>query len=881
MTRIAAMFRKALEFPSQRPVVTLLITGGLVVLALFGVLRIHADSSLETMFAKNDPAADSLVRVLNQFGAVEELLVLVTVPDGPSIPAGPQPGQLTEFAKRFESAIKSSPDAPQLVSAVMYRADEDTQRFFRDVLVPAGMFYLDNASLEEARQRLTREGMARQMSRNEALLSQPGPAAAAAAKLVKFDPLRLNEFLKSRFAGIASSFGSFDSAGGESPALISPDGRALLIRVIGKRPPSDLEFCKRLVAAAEKAGTSANIDHLNVSLGGAYAIATTSERALRADSTSSVLSAFASLIVLFALVFRRPIRLVFLAIFPLALGSLLGFGAYALIDRSMTILSAVVGAMMVGMGIDYSIHFLTHYEKLRAAGRSPREAAAETSRSLFGVLFAAWITSVMGFAVVGFSAVPALGTFALLGSLGLAGVYLTSLTVVPALLVLTDKGGASANRARLRFSVEPLLAWITRHARTCITCSLLVFVASLCIGLGMPGPILPLEPDLSVMHPRPNAALQTQVEIAKRFGSVPDAMMIHMKADSPEHLVSLAHRVDEHLRQPAPRAAGIVGTIGLATFLPDPQVAEQRIKSIDQVNPDRVVADFESVVADSAFEPSQFAGYTTFLRSLLQHRTAPTLVDLLRYPALARTMLPSKALNPGANLPTEAVTLVSLRGSIDERDRRAAVVESVRTALADVPGATLTGMAVLGHDVEARVQRDVLKLLGISVALVLVYVLVHFRSIRDGILSLSTAIFGMVVLLAVMRLAHVKVNMINLIALPLLIGMTVDYGIFLVSLARLGRESGNSPEHVRQHVASSAQAVVVCAGATLIGFGSLIWVSLPAIRSLGIVVAVGMMAALFSAFFLLAPILLMNSSQQKSSRVDGEVDAAANSQQRS
>jgi predicted RND superfamily exporter protein len=414
-------------------------------------------------------------------------------------------------------------------------------------------------------------------------------------------------------------------------------------------------------------------------------------------------------------------------------------------------------------------------------------------------------------------------------------------------------------RARLRFSVEPLLAWVMRHARTCIVVSLVFFFVALGIGLLLPGQVLPLEPDLSVMHPRPNPALETQAEIAKRFGSVPGSLVVHLRASAPEELISLAHDVDRRLQQPGPRDVGVVGTIGLATVRPDPAIVQKRLSEIAPNEADRVVADFRAALADSDFDPDRYDGYAEFLRTVLSNRQAPTLRDLLKYRRLAQVMLPSPALQPGATLPTEAITLISLSHPIDERDSRAAAVNATREALAGLPGATLTGLPVLGHDAEAGVQRQVAPLLFMSLAMVLGYVIVHFRSPRDAALSLTTAVFGMVVLLAVMRLSGTRLNMINLIALPLLIGMTVDYGIFLVSLARLGRahDAEATPESLLVHIASAGQAVLVCAGATLLGFGSLAWISVPAVRSLGIVVVIGMIAALFSAFFLLAPVLLL------------------------
>jgi predicted exporter len=386
----------------------------------------------------------------------------------------------------------------------------------------------------------------------------------------------------------------------------------------------------------------------------------------------------------------------------------------------------------------------------------------------------------------------------------------------------------------------------------CVACSLVIFAASLGVGLLLPGPIMALESDLTVMHPRPNPALETQAKIAGRFGSAPGSMLVYLRADSPESLVALAHDVDRRLRGAGPREAGIAGTVGLATLLPEPAAVERRLAEISPDEADRAAADFRAALADSAFDAARYDGYADFLRQLLTRRDAPTVADLLGYRRLAQPLLPSSALEPGAPVPTEALTLVSLSSAVDERSRRMAAVEAARAALADLPGATLAGMSVLGHDAERAVERAVPKLFGVSLAVVLAYVLLHFRSLRDGLLSLTTAAFGMVVLLAVMRLSGVRLNMINLIALPLLIGMTVDYGIFLVSLARLGRQHAT----LREHVASSAQAVLVCAGATLLGFGSLAFTSVPAVRSLGVVVVIGMIAALAGALFLLAPILM-------------------------
>jgi predicted RND superfamily exporter protein len=270
------------------------------------------------------------------------------------------------------------------------------------------------------------------------------------------------------------------------------------------------------------------------------------------------------------------------------------------------------------------------------------------------------------------------------------------------------------------------------------------------------------------------------------------------------------------------------------------------------------LADFSAVVAASRFNPKAYAPYAEFLRTALSPRDVPTVATLLPYRQLARGVLPSAAFEPGGAPPppAEAITLMFLDRPAESRAERDAAIAAARAALADLPGATLTGLTVIGHDTEDAVRRDLPKLFGIAAALVVGYLLLHFRSLRDTLLSAAPTAFSLLCLLAVMRLAGQKLNMINLVALPLLIGIDVDYGIFLVSLARAARRDGGAAEPLVARIAAAANAVLLCAGTTVLGFGSLVTTSVPAIRSLGFVVGVGVLACLAGTLFLLAPALL-------------------------
>jgi predicted RND superfamily exporter protein len=201
----------------------------------------------------------------------------------------------------------------------------------------------------------------------------------------------------------------------------------------------------------------------------------------------------------------------------------------------------------------------------------------------------------------------------------------------------------------------------------------------------------------------------------------------------------------------------------------------------------------------------------------------------------------------------QSITAVFFDRSLDDLTARGTAITTLRGLFADVPGATLTGMSVIGYDTQFTIARDLPKLMGIAVMLVAAYLLIHFRSLRKAGLAMLPAVFSIVVRLAFMRVFGEKFNLINLISLPLLVGIDVDYGVFIVSLA--GQKFGEARNGVPRGISSAAHSVTVSALANFLGFGSLITTSVPAIRSLGWAVAIGIIACTIATFFLLIPLL--------------------------
>jgi predicted RND superfamily exporter protein len=100
-------------------------------------------------------------------------------------------------------------------------------------------------------------------------------------------------------------------------------------------------------------------------------------------------------------------------------------------------------------------------------------------------------------------------------------------------------------------------------------------------------------------------------------------------------------------------------------------------------------------------------------------------------------------------------------------------------------------------------------------------------------------------LLAAMRLAHWSWNLLNLMAIPLILGTGVDYSIFM-QLA-LKRYDGD----LKMAYRSVGRALLLCGGTAVAGFGSLGLSSNAGMASLGRTCAIGIAANMLIAIFLL------------------------------
>ena len=169
------------------------------------------------------------------------------------------------------------------------------------------------------------------------------------------------------------------------------------------------------------------------------------ETVLNGLTTTQIESTAISLIVSFLVLFllTRRIMPAIIVLFPVGIASLWVVGSMALIGLKWNVLTVMVTALTLGIGIDYSIHMWRRFE-VELKKRGDHWGALEEALDTTGVaLMLSATTTVAGFAVLLFSPMPIIQDFGLITAITVLFSLVLALMVLPVLVELAARGQES------------------------------------------------------------------------------------------------------------------------------------------------------------------------------------------------------------------------------------------------------------------------------------------------------------------------------------------------------------------------------------------------------------------------------------------------------
>jgi len=148
---------------------------------------------------------------------------------------------------------------------------------------------------------------------------------------------------------------------------------------------------------------------------------------------NSLLFSILAVFVITAVMFRSFIAGIF-NIIPISAAMLVNFGFMGLLGFPLDVSTALSSGIIIGVGIDYTIHFLSKYHVEIAAGQDGRHATVSTMITTGRAIFYNAMAVIAGFMVLYASNFPANQQLGGLVSINMFACFLAALTILPALL---------------------------------------------------------------------------------------------------------------------------------------------------------------------------------------------------------------------------------------------------------------------------------------------------------------------------------------------------------------------------------------------------------------------------------------------------------------
>ncbi len=172
------------------------------------------------------------------------------------------------------------------------------------------------------------------------------------------------------------------------------------------------------------------------------------ERQTEAISTT-IAMALTVLAVFFWVTARQP-ALAVIAVGPIVLVLISVLGTMALLGIPYSLVTSIITALSVGIGVDYTIHVIHRYREEYARRRDPEQAAVRTLATTGSALLGSALTTALGLGVLVFSPLLASQQFAITASITILYSLIVSILLVPPAMTVW---GAYQN-VRLRSKVK-------------------------------------------------------------------------------------------------------------------------------------------------------------------------------------------------------------------------------------------------------------------------------------------------------------------------------------------------------------------------------------------------------------------------------------------
>jgi hopanoid biosynthesis associated RND transporter like protein HpnN len=687
--------------------------------------------------------------------------------------------------------------------------------------------------------------------------------------------------------GITALFGAGDEAEREM-YLTFAQGRIYLLTARARVPDLDSDAVERMRQLMQE--TAFEVPGLNVGLTGEPVLDYDEMQQSKHDATLATIVSLVVSSLIFIYAYReigRPLKTVLCLV--IGLGYSMAFTT--LVIGHLNILTITFAPILIGLAIDFGIHFITRYEEETRHGRSAAEvmdkAIVFTGQ---GIVTGAMTTAFafLAMAIPDFKGIQEMG---IISGGGLILCLVPMMTMLPALLLLRDQRHAAAptqpkSAESKRARIEDF--WLQRPGRVMVATGVLCALAASQFGKvyfdynllhmqskGLASVIYEkklLFSGQSVLYAAivadtlPQArqfelAVERLPSVASVDGSDKGEAFFDTLTRDQSKKLQLVRAIKDELTDVhfAPVDSQNVDLNGLGATLWETMgyldwAIEETRKEKDQAALSAQLESLRDAISD--FRVKMLSGSPGLPQRLLEyqqalfadiHDTFATLQAQDTSSGLTPQDLPATIRNRFVGISGRYRLLIFPKKDIWQRENQQEFIDQLRAAL---PGQEerVTGTPVQLLEYEKLLKDSYLQAALYALIAIALMVLIHFRSVLCVVLSLLPVALGTCWLLGLMGKTGIPFNPADIMTLPLVIGIGVTNGIHILNRFAEEQSAGILAK-------STGKAVLVSGLTAMTGFGSLILARHQGIQSLGLVMSIGIAACMVAGLTFLPALL--------------------------
>ncbi|CAN5452046.1 MMPL family transporter [soil metagenome] len=681
-------------------------------------------------------------------------------------------------------------------------------------------------------------------------------ATSTTIAALREDPLGLEASLSGRSQWLGGPLRSTDPAGYH----ISEDGATMLLVLWPAESSTDLGAAREMkeFLGATRDGLYIRNpewkESVDIRFLGAAVANAEGEADVRQDVFLACAVSFLSVILLFLIAFRQPEGLIFVT-FPLIIGIIWTLGLTSLMVTRLTQVTLTFTAIMVGLGIDFSIHLYNRYLEGVRLGRPPEVALNDAVRRTGPSIMAGAIVSGCAFFAMRLTRFEGFRDLGLFGGVGVLCCLLAVAAALPPLMVLLGGLSKQARGPMATFGLKKVTFTVNAYPRMTVAAGLCVMAY-----LALYAPKAEFDENFSVISEPTEGYRRLAAQVKEKFKLPDSPLLVIEEATTLEQALNANDQIYQNVEtMSGPQK--IVSVDSLRAIFPSPRTQSVNLRRLANLPLGRISARIADEEARPNGLPKGFlADYEKRLQQLV-----------VRCAAVADSAVPLITLD-AAGPHREIIQRYISRDSKTNNYRiLTRIYPAIDSWSSGIPPTFQEGLsrgitnppAIIGHayllaELKRFVISDLTRIILVVLACALACLLIYFKSVKRTLLALIPVFFALIGMLGMMALLGMQFNYLNIIALPMILGIGLDSGIHF--LARYYEEGSPKDEYgkqksMREAVEKTGRAIVLTSLTTIFGFGSLCVANFAGIRDIGFLAITGIVCALIATLLFLPAVV--------------------------